>query len=93
MNARTLADDGYLVAFGIKPDGVETGYGYLKKGKREQQGFQIDQFVEKPSYQKAKEYVNSKEYFWNNVKYNNLRLLLLVMTLWHCMKNMPSHFT
>ena len=66
MNARTLADEGCLVAFGIKPSGVETGYGYLKKGKREKQGFQIDQFVEKPSYQKAEEYVNSKEYFWNS---------------------------
>ena len=66
MNARALADEGCLVAFGIKPSGVETGYGYLKKGKREKQGFQIDKFVEKPSYQKAKEYVNSKEYFWNS---------------------------
>ena len=35
----------------LESSGVETGYGYLKKGKRKKQGFQIDQFVEKPSYQ------------------------------------------
>ena len=63
MNARALADEGCLVAFGIKPLGVETGYGYLKKGKREKQGFQIDQFVENPRTKRQKNTSTQKNIF------------------------------
>lgn len=58
--ARRLANDGYLVTLGIHPDGPETGYGYI-----EADGFRVKQFVEKPSLEKAVEYVATGRYFWN----------------------------
>lgn len=65
-DAFPLAEDGYLVAFGIAPEKPETGYGYLRKGQPLPKGFKVDSFAEKPSYDLAKQYVDSGEYFWNS---------------------------
>lgn len=59
--AQQLACQGKLVTFGIQPDAPETGYGYL-----ETQGHAVLRFVEKPSLDKAKEYVASGRYLWNS---------------------------
>lgn len=60
-----LAGD-YLLTFGIKPTGPNTGYGYISPGeKREEYGYVIEEFKEKPDYQKAVEYIK-KGYFWNS---------------------------
>ena len=56
-----LAETGQLVTFGIKPDAPETGYGYI-----ESQGSKVLRFVEKPSLEKAKEYVASGNFLWNS---------------------------
>ncbi|MEQ4512939.1 MAG: mannose-1-phosphate guanylyltransferase/mannose-6-phosphate isomerase [Dickeya sp.] len=56
-----LASQSRLVTFGIEPEKAETGYGYIKFN-----GNQVERFVEKPSYDKALEYVNSGEYLWNS---------------------------
>lgn len=45
-----------------------TGYGYVKIGKlldKSNQVYALDRFVEKPSLEKAKEYVKSGNYLWN----------------------------
>ena len=34
LKAEKLAEDGYIVTFGIKPDTPETGYGYIASGDR-----------------------------------------------------------
>lgn len=62
------AEKGMLVTFGIMPGYPETGYGYIKKSKREpdSSAFAIDTFVEKPSLYKAVEYVESGEFLWNS---------------------------
>ena len=53
-----------LVTFGIKPNKVETGYGYIKaKLSKDKDSYDIDKFVEKPNYKTAKKYVDSGEYF------------------------------
>ncbi|MGH8684675.1 MAG: sugar phosphate nucleotidyltransferase, partial [Nitrosospira sp.] len=46
----TLAAEGELVTFGIKPDSPETGYGYIQSGKPldEEGACRIARFVEKP---------------------------------------------
>lgn len=59
--AGELAVDGKLVTFGIKPDAPETGYGYI-----EAEGSTVLRFVEKPSLDKAKEYLASGRFFWNS---------------------------
>ena len=58
--ATRLANEGRLVAFGIEPAFPETGYGYI-----EARGNEVMRFVEKPSLEKAKEYVASGKYLWN----------------------------
>ena len=56
-----------LVAFGITPNKVETGYGYIKASKSQDESYyDIDEFVEKPDYNAAQQYVDSGKYFWNS---------------------------
>jgi mannose-1-phosphate guanylyltransferase len=56
-----FAQQNKLVTFGIQPDSPETGYGYI-----EAEGNQVIKFVEKPSLEKAQEYLDSKRFFWNS---------------------------
>jgi mannose-1-phosphate guanylyltransferase/mannose-1-phosphate guanylyltransferase/mannose-6-phosphate isomerase len=65
--ANKLAEQGYLVTFGIVPDEPETGYGYIKTGDRVDSGsHKVAAFVEKPNIQTAQEYVKSGDFFWNS---------------------------
>jgi mannose-1-phosphate guanylyltransferase/mannose-6-phosphate isomerase len=59
--ALALAEKGHLVTFGIHPDRPETGYGYI-----ESEGNTVLQFVEKPSLDKAREYLASGKFLWNS---------------------------
>jgi mannose-1-phosphate guanylyltransferase/mannose-6-phosphate isomerase len=59
--AMQLAAQGKLVTFGIQPEKPETGYGYI-----EADGNRVLRFVEKPSLEKAQEYVKSGNYLWNS---------------------------
>ncbi|RLI89851.1 MAG: mannose-1-phosphate guanylyltransferase/mannose-6-phosphate isomerase [Archaeoglobales archaeon] len=54
-----------LVTFGIKPTRPHTGYGYIKPGKEIDGGYEVGAFVEKPDFEKAKEYIE-KGYLWNS---------------------------
>lgn len=58
--AMQLAAQGKLVTFGIQPDAPETGYGYI-----EAEGNTVLRFVEKPSFEKAQEYLETGRYLWN----------------------------
>ena len=61
-----LAEDGWLVTFGIRPTRPETGYGYIKQGGELAPGaFQVDRFVEKPDAARAAAYVEDGDYQWN----------------------------
>lgn len=55
-----LAQQDYLVTFGITPDSPESGYGYI-----EAVGNAVRRFVEKPSRDKAQEYLAAGNYLWN----------------------------
>jgi mannose-1-phosphate guanylyltransferase / mannose-6-phosphate isomerase len=61
MKAIELAQSGKLVTFGIHPQAPETGYGYI-----EAEGNLVIRFVEKPSLESAKEYLNSGTFLWNS---------------------------
>ncbi len=65
-DAIPLAESGKLVTFGIVAHEPNTGYGYIKKGQSQGPGFAVDAFVEKPSIEVAKEYLESGDYFWNS---------------------------
>jgi mannose-1-phosphate guanylyltransferase len=60
-----------LVTFGIKPDGPETGYGYIEAGERteERKGrsfFGVERFHEKPDIEKARKYMMNESFYWNS---------------------------
>ena len=64
-----LAGQRYLVTFGITPTGAETGFGYIEAdqaGKLGGHGLVVRRFVEKPSREKAEQYLASGRYYWNS---------------------------
>ena len=67
--AAAAARAGALVAFGIAPERVETGYGYIRRGG-ELDGvegvFAIGEFVEKPEPEQAEAFIASGEHSWNS---------------------------
>lgn len=67
-HARSLAQQNYLVTFGITPQAPETGYGYIKLGQELTKGasFTVERFVEKPDVKTALKYISSGEYVWNS---------------------------
>lgn len=65
-NARQLADQGWLVTFGILPGKPETGFGYIEKGQKlNGDGYQVARFVEKPDAATAQAYVDGGVHLWN----------------------------
>ena len=60
--------DRNLVTIGITPTYAETGYGYIKFDSHVMEGraYKVDRFVEKPSLEVAKEYLETEEYLWNS---------------------------
>ena len=65
--ATKQAEQNKLVTFGIVPNKIETGYGYIKANiSKNKNYYDIDEFVEKPDYKTAKKYVDSGGYFWNS---------------------------
>ena len=64
--AMPLAAEGKLVTFGIVPTHPATGYGYIRRGAAEGDGFKVDAFVEKPDRETAQQYLDSGEFYWNS---------------------------
>lgn len=57
-----------LVTLGIKPSRPDTGYGYIEVGNlidsfEGKNVFEVKRFVEKPTYDKAVEYISSGKFF------------------------------
>lgn len=64
--ARKLAEQDYLVTFGIVPTAPETGFGYIEQGEAIGPGSKVARFVEKPDLKTAKGYVASGKFLWNS---------------------------
>jgi mannose-1-phosphate guanylyltransferase/mannose-6-phosphate isomerase len=62
-----LAERGYIVTFGIKPNYPETGYGYIEGGAAvSEHALKVERFVEKPDRPTAEKYVTAGNFFWNS---------------------------
>ncbi|OXA88985.1 mannose-1-phosphate guanylyltransferase [Flavobacterium hercynium] len=61
QKAIVLANQDYLVTFGIKPTKPETGYGYI-----EFENENVIAFHEKPDFDTAASYLDKGNYFWNS---------------------------
>ena len=59
--ASKLAQEGFIVTFGIKPSCPETGFGYIEADNEE-----VMAFHEKPDIDTAKKYVSAGNYYWNS---------------------------
>ena len=62
----TLADEDFLVTFGIVPNSPETGYGYIETNNEinrdETEAYVIKKFIEKPNFKDAKRFSTDKNY-------------------------------
>ena len=66
QSARKLADQGWLVTFGLVPSRAETGFGYIEKGQAlSSEAYQVARFVEKPDVVTAQNYVEGGLHLWN----------------------------
>jgi mannose-1-phosphate guanylyltransferase/mannose-6-phosphate isomerase len=65
--ALPLADQGWLVTFGIRPEAPETGFGYIKRAEAiGDGGFRVGRFVEKPDAATARQYLDAGDFEWNS---------------------------
>ena len=65
--ALRICGKGLLCLMGIRPDKPATGYGYIKTGKRIEEGvFYGKSFIEKPTAVKAAKLYKRKGIFWNS---------------------------
>tara|TARA_B100000886_G_scaffold125802_1_gene84760 strand:+ start:7860 stop:9305 length:1446 start_codon:yes stop_codon:yes gene_type:complete len=66
----TYAKNNFLVTFGVVPTSPEIGYGYIKAEKAfmddEVIGNKIEEFTEKPNFEKANIFIKDKRYLWNS---------------------------
>lgn len=59
--AKNIAEQGYLVTFGINPVRPETGYGYIEVAE----DLHVQTFHEKPSLEAAKTFIKNENIYWN----------------------------
>jgi mannose-1-phosphate guanylyltransferase len=67
---RVASTAGRSVVLGLKPTRPDTGFGYIRLGRREgkvagHEVFQVENFTEKPTLATARRYVASGRYLWN----------------------------
>ena len=64
VKASLLLTGSHIVTFGITPDRPHTGYGYILPGQPIEVGYMAQAFMEKPTQEKAVEYIE-KGCLWN----------------------------
>lgn len=65
-SAQRLAGRDAIATFGVVPTRPEAGYGWIRKGLAADGGFQIGEFVEKPSIESATEMLHDGDHLWNS---------------------------
>jgi len=67
--ARKLAEQDYLVTFGITPSRAETGFGYIEipaeRIANSENSYLVKRFVEKPDLATAEQYIKDGNHLWN----------------------------
>jgi len=65
--ASQQVQEGKLAIFGIVPTDANTGYGYIKASKDDDNGaHKVEEFVEKPDLAIAQSYLEQGNYLWNS---------------------------
>lgn len=63
--AEDAARNGKIVTFGITPSEPNTGYGYINVASGGEAVRPVEQFVEKPDFERAKAFLKEGSYVWN----------------------------
>ena len=69
LAALNLAQQDYLVTFGIVPAAPETGYGYIERGapvEKATGAWKVTSFREKPDRATAESFIASERFLWNS---------------------------
>ena len=68
LAASAAAEQSHLVTFGVVPTHAETGYGYIRKTEPLEGllASGIEEFVEKPDFATAQQYLAGGNYLWNS---------------------------
>jgi mannose-1-phosphate guanylyltransferase/mannose-6-phosphate isomerase len=64
--ALAAAEAGQLATFGVVAGSPETAYGYIERGAPSGAAFRIARFIEKPNSERAREFVQSGDHYWNS---------------------------
>lgn len=64
--AARLAEQDWLVTFGIPPERPETGYGYIEVADNLDPGFRVRKFKEKPDEATARSFIARGNHYWNS---------------------------
>ncbi len=77
-HAIEIASEDSIVVLGIKPTKPDTGFGYIKKDKLENEyhASKVLNFIEKPDQSTAEKYMALGDYFWNS------GMFVLRATIW-----------
>jgi mannose-1-phosphate guanylyltransferase/mannose-6-phosphate isomerase len=63
------ASEDFIVILGVVPAHPDTGYGYIRRGRRLARpaagAYRVDQFTEKPDERTAERYLDDGGYYWN----------------------------
>lgn len=81
------AEENTLVTIGIKPTYPETGYGYIKAVDGTGEVRPVERFVEKPDVDRARQYIQMGNYFWNS----GIFIWKTSTIMEHFRKLMPAH--
>lgn len=85
-----VAEQGFIVTFGIKPSYPETGYGYINvTDTKIENGFKVNKFVEKPDEELARKYISEGNYYWNS----GIFMFKASVLLDEARKNSPDIYT
>lgn len=76
---------------GITPTNPETGYGYIKKGEKQNGYYNVLEFKEKPNKLTAKAYIESGNFFWNSGIYI-FNINTFINELEKCSPDLYSYF-
>ncbi|WP_373386663.1 mannose-1-phosphate guanylyltransferase/mannose-6-phosphate isomerase [Pseudomonas alcaligenes] len=102
-HAILLAEQGYLVTYGVRPTAPETGFGYIESGESldTEGGCKVARFIEKPGQAAAEDYLRSGRFLWNSGMFcfrvgSILREIAehqseIVPLVTECIDNSPTH--
>ena len=61
----SLTNKGKIVLFAVKPTMPAVDYGYMKMGEKIDEGYLVEEFIEKPDEKKAEECFADGKHYWN----------------------------